>query len=85
MLSSGRKDAILLNSVHVCGFTKARACAIWRLQIEVESEIWNSDLHIELTPRPLVQKLHTVKLPIFSVLLACNSGVLRAVRGTSKF
>jgi len=26
-----------------------------------------------------------VKLPIFSVLLACNSGVLRAVRGTSNF
>ena len=42
-------------------------------------------LHIELTPRPSVQKLHTVKLPTFSVLLACNSGVLRAVRGTSNF
>ena len=69
MLSSGRKDAFLLNLVRVCGFVKARACAIWRLQIEVESEIWNSDLHIELTPRPSVQKLYTVKLLIFSVLL----------------
>ena len=85
MLSSGRKDAFLLNLVRVCGFVKARACAIWRLQIEAESEIWNLDLQIELTPRPSVQKLHTVKLPIFSVLLACNSGVLRAVRGTLKF
>ena len=39
--------------VRVCGFIKARACAIWRLQIEVESEIWNlglvrlQNLHIE--------------------------------------
>ena len=37
---------------------------------------WDVDLQIELTPRPSVQKLHTVKLPTFSVLLACNSGVL---------
>ena len=28
-----------------------------------ESEIWNSDLQIELTPRPSVQKLYTIKLP----------------------
>ena len=76
MLSSGRKDAFLLNLVRVCGFIKARTCAIWRLQIEAESEIWNSDLHIKLTPRPSVQKLYTVKLPIFSVPLACKSGVL---------
>ena len=29
------KDALLPNLVHVCGFVKARACAIWRLQIEL--------------------------------------------------
>ena len=45
----------------------------------------HTKLQIELTSRPSVQKLHTVKLPIFSVLLACNSGVLRAVGGILKF
>ena len=78
MLSSGRKGRVCLN-LYTCPWLVHEA-PDW-----TESEIWNSDLQIELTPRPSVQKLHTVKLPIFSVLLACNSGVLRAVRGTLKF
>ena len=36
--SPAEKDAFLPNLVRVCGFLKARACAIWRLQIELISE-----------------------------------------------
>jgi len=36
--SPAEKDAFLPNLVRVCGFVKAWACAIWRLQIELNSE-----------------------------------------------
>ena len=36
--SPAEKDAFLPHLVRVCGFIKARACAIWRPHIEMESE-----------------------------------------------